>query len=57
MKKINYFKKTIVCTLSSPINLLALVWSFILLIHIRALLLANKQHIVLERHENAKRKR
>ena len=57
MKKINIPKKIIVCTLTSPLNLISLLYSFLILIHIRASILANKQHIKLESHEKAKKKR
>jgi hypothetical protein len=57
VKKINRVKKFIVCSLTSPLNVIALAWSFVLLIHLRASLKAKKQHIWLESQENAKIKR
>jgi len=51
MKRKSLTKKVLVNTLSSPINLLALLYSFLILIHIRAVAKAKKQHLYIEKHE------
>lgn len=57
MKKVNKTKYIIVNLLTSPINILSGLLSILYIIHIRAYNKAQKVHVKIESHENAKIRR